>query len=141
MIDGKASEHAFAARKEAARKLSTNYEAVVRDITGGSPPKTQPTLNRLPGHEDEVDAALQQAVRLLIGRHPRERDVRTRPSNAAAAATWAATAEYLSGRIQSTREEVANTFGHEQRTPDMSEAAAAAMRAALSELVSEPQSA
>ena len=53
------------------------------------------------------------------------------------AAVWAATAEFLSARLQSSTKEMEKVVGFEQRAPDMSEAAAAAFRAVLSEVAAE----
>tara|TARA_B100000795_G_scaffold262121_1_gene239625 strand:- start:150 stop:401 length:252 start_codon:yes stop_codon:yes gene_type:complete len=53
------------------------------------------------------------------------------------AAVWTATAEFLSARLQSSTKEMVGVVGFEQRTPDMSEAAAAAFRAVLSEVAAE----
>ena len=50
---------------------------------------------------------------------------------------WHAAAKFLSSRLQATTEEVARVRGHEQREPDMSEAAAAAMKAVLAEMAEE----
>ena len=131
VTDGAASEHAHAARNEAARLLSHNHEMVLADIVAPTPAPTQPMLARLPGQEKHVDAALHEVARRLVGRRPSERELRVQPSSKAQAAAWAATSEYLSARIQSAP---ISTPGFEQRAPDMSEAAAAAMRAVLAEV-------
>ena len=65
--------------------------------------------------------------------HPR----RTPATLALQAAVWTATAEFLSARLQSSTKEMEGVVGFEQRTPDMSEAAAAAFRAVLSEVAAE----
>merc|ERR1719327_104140 len=113
-----------------------NHISVEHDITrSDGPPVTQRSLKRLPGQKSEVDAALYETARRLFGRlpgEPRRRPVR--PTTPEQAATWAATATYLSARLQSTTAEVADTPGHEGRAPDMSPAAAAAMRAVLAEM-------
>ena len=54
------------------------------------------------------------------------------PTNPAQAAAWAATAEYLDGRIQGHPDQKPG------RTPDLAEGAAAAMRAVLHEVGSTP---
>jgi len=53
------------------------------------------------------------------------------------AAVWKATAEFLSARLQSNMKEMEGVVGFEQRKPDMSEPAAAAFRAVLSEVAAE----
>ena len=65
--DGVSKEHALAAREEAARKLITHHEAVVRDVTNPRP-KTQVQLARV----DEADAPyvdqmLREVARRLLG--------------------------------------------------------------------------
>ena len=138
LADGAAESHASAAREEAARKLIMSRERVLHDITRpDGPPRTQPNLVRLPGRERDVDAVLLEVARRLLGRLAGERVRRLKPTSKEQAATWTATAEYLMIRIQSTAEEVHHTVGHEQRAPDMSEEAAAALRAVLSEVASE----
>ena len=62
---------------------------------------------------------------------------RTLATPALQAAVWTATAEFLSARLQSSTKEMVGVVGFEQRTPDMSEAAAAAFRAVLSEVAAE----
>ncbi len=138
---GAAKEHAHAVRREAARKLITNRAAVLQDITRpDGTPASQRQLQRLPGQERDVDAALYETARRLAGwpdstsgAAPR----RMRPTTAQQAATWSATAAYLCNRVQSTPVEVANVPGHEARGPDMSSGAAAAFRAVLREVGSE----
>ena len=111
------------------------------------------------GQEHDVDIVLREIARRLIGRLPRERAKRplaptsaeqVRPSPtpspsrrrtlatpALQAAVWKATAEFLSARLQSNMKEMEGVVGFEQRKPDMSEPAAAAFRAVLSEVAAE----
>jgi len=127
-----ASSHATGAREEAARKLIMNHARVLHDITRpDGQPKTQQSLARLPGQECEVDAALHQVACRLLGTS------KGKPGTPEEASAWAATAEYLIARIQSSTAEMANTPGHEERAPDMSAEAAAAMRAVLAEVGAE----
>ena len=119
----------------------------------------------LMGQEHDVDIVLREISRRLIGRLPRERakrplaptspeqvppphprytlatpslhPCRTLATPALQAAVWTATAEFLSARLQSSTKEMEGVVGFEQRTPDMSEAAAAAFRAVLSEVAAE----
>jgi len=138
VVVGAAADHACAARKEAAQKLIMGRERVLHDITrADGPPRTQPQLVRLPEQERDVDAAMHEVARRLLGHPSGERARQLKPATEEQAAVWAATAAYLSARIQSSTAEVANTPSHEGRAPDMSEEAAAAMRAVLSEIAVE----
>jgi len=115
------------------------------------------------GQEHDVDIVLREIARRLIGRLPRERAKRplaptsaeqvlpphspspphpphirrTLATPALQAAVWKATAEFLSARLQSNMKEMEGVVGFEQRKPDMSEPAAAAFRAVLSEVAAE----
>ena len=62
-----------------------------------------------------------------------------RLSTLAQASTWIATTEYLSARLQSSTEDVANIPGHESRKPDMNVPAGLAMRAVLAEVTEDAQ--
>ncbi|KAL1504872.1 hypothetical protein AB1Y20_008642 [Prymnesium parvum] len=138
LADGAAARYGHVERTEAARALVMSHARVLHDIIrADGPPKTQQSLKRLPGEEAVVDAALHETARRLVGRLPGDRGGLGRPATPHQAAVWAATAEYLSARIQSTAEEVQSVKGHEARAPDMSEAAAAAMRAVLAEIATE----
>ena len=57
-----------------------------------------------------------------------------RPTSTIEGAAWVNAAAYLAGRLHVSEEEMRNTPGFEQRKPDMSPAAGAAMRAVLAEL-------
>ena len=111
-------------RKEAARKLIANHEAVLRDLTNPSAdknivgkPLTQLELQRVPvAQAQHADEALREVARRLLKEEAEQPE------------TWAQMATYLDGRIQGAAEEKPG------RTPDMSEAAAAAMRAVLAEV-------
>ena len=59
------------------------------------------------------------------------------PANCHQAATWIATAEFLSARVHSSPDEVENTPGFENRQPDMSFASGAAVKAVLAEMTLE----
>jgi len=139
VASGAAAEHASAARTEACRKLVMNHERVLHDITRtDGPPHTQKGLVRLPGQVREVDVALLELAHRLFGRIPGERAPPVaHPATTEQQAAWAATANYLSTRVQATTVEMQQTPGHEQREPDMSPPAAAAMRAVLCELKTE----
>jgi len=122
--DGAAAVHSHSAREEAARKLITNHEAVVRDVTNPSP-KTQPQLTRVSeAAAPYVDQTLREVARRLLGRRPGAQQLQERVD----AVTALETARYLHNRIQSTAEEKPG------RHPDMSTAATAAMRAVLAEV-------
>lgn len=139
IASGAAAEHASAARTEACRKLVMNHERVLHDITrADGPPLTQKGLVRLPGKVREVDMALLELAHRLFGHLPGERAAKVgHPASAEQQAVWAATASYLSARVQATTQEMQQTPGHEQREPDMSPPAAAAMRAVLLEMKTE----
>ena len=89
---------------------------------------------RLPGAEPLVEAALEEVSRRLLGGLPYQH---VRPTNGAQAATWIATAEFLTARIHSSPEEMENTPGFENRQPDMSFASGAAVKAVLAEMTLE----
>ena len=130
--DGAAAKHLYTSRCEAARKLIGNHMVVLRDITRpDGPPASQPNLTRMPGWEREVDSALFEIARRLIGRRCRA------PTTPKQATTWAATAKYLAARLQVSTAEVARVPGHQHRKPDMGPAAGAAMRAVLLEIAEE----
>ena len=121
---GVASVHPHAAREEAARKLITNHEAVVRDVTNPNP-KTQRQLTRVSeAAAPHVDQMLREVARRLLGRRPGVEQLQQDVD----ATTAMQTARFLRGRIQCTHDEKPG------RHPDMSEAAAAAMRAVLAEV-------
>lgn len=114
---------------EAAEKLIDNHAAVLRDMTSEQP-TTQLHLRRVPlGSAADADEALREATRRLLGRRggatrhiePCVIDA-LRPEHGA---TWAHAASFLSARIQSRPDE------RPGRTPDMSEAATAALRRVL----------
>ena len=118
-----------AARKQAALKLIGNHEAVLKDTTNptalniAGKPLTQPELRRVTIEQAvHVDEALREVAYRLL---EEKLDDTACPGQAG---TWAAMAAYVSTRIQSSRDEVAG------REPDMSGAAAEAMRAVLKEV-------
>ena len=141
--DGAASHHRRNPRHEAALKLVSNHVRVLRDITrADGPPTSQPGLTRLPAHQARhVELVMLEIARRLIGRFPAETFKPARPATPQEAITWAATADFLSTRLQSSGQEVADCFPpHDQRKPDMSPAAANAMRAVLAEVAQEQDS-
>ena len=78
-----------------------------------------------------ADQALREIARRLLGNGEDDEPIAEEPIDPwspAQAAAWAATATYLDGRIQSVPDEKPG------RTPDLSTAAAAAMRAVLMEV-------
>ena len=121
------------AQHEAANKLITNHERVLRDLCrADGPPASQPELARLPGQEREVNIFMREATRRL--REATQPGQRTRQPTRAEGSTWAGAAAYLAGRLQVSEEEVRHVPGHEGRKADMSPAAGAAMRAVLAEM-------
>merc|ERR550514_1218735 len=138
-LDGGASEaasgaaggHSTTAREEAARKLVDNHEAVLLDITRPAP-LSQPELQRCdPLVRPYVDQALREAVRRLLGQTGdallKERLEVDNPAYGAQQAAWATAADLLSKRIQDRP----HPSG---RAPDMTMAAAKALRAVLHEV-------
>jgi len=127
-VDGAAAAHPHGAREEAARKLIMNHDSVLRDVTSPSS-KTQLDLSRLPSTaEPFVDQALREVARRLIGHRPGEDGWEKLQLSSSAQIAWSETAKYLDARIQATPQEMPG------RPPDMSEEAAAAMRAVLWEV-------
>ena len=131
LADGAAAQHSHDAREEAARKLITNHEAVVRDVTNPNP-KSQRQLQRVTeAAAPYVDQMLREVARRLLGRRPalQELEETLDPSVLPAQVeAWAVTARYLRARTQATPDHQPG------RKPDMGEGAAAALRAVLEEV-------
>jgi len=129
---GVAARHSTAARLEAAETVLGNHFNLLQDICNPRPglniiaiPLTQTELVRVsPQHAGHVDEGLREAVRRLIGRG---QPVMLNHSPEAEEAR-AACARYLDFRIQSKPDQKPG------RTPDMSEEAAAALKAVLVEV-------
>ena len=118
------------AATEAALKLMSNHERVLRDVTNPVP-KSQPELARAARNDAQhVDQALREICRrLLISRHGSEAlEVRLDAHEPGQARAWALTAQYLSKRLQ------ASSNACPGRQPDMSPTASAAFRAVLAEV-------
>jgi len=123
--DGNAAEHTCMAREEAARKLISNHKAVLKDVTDIMP-RTQPELERVALFDAPfVDDALREIGRRLLGRRADGSNEGWCPATAEEAKAWAQTTKYLANRLQATPGEKPG------REPDMSLAAARAMRAVL----------
>jgi len=114
---------------EAAQKLVSNRERIVRDITNPGFQNidgyelTQTYLERVvePAGRATVDAMITEVCCRLLFKtvtQPSQEDLKL----------WAAAARYLSGRIQGTPQEKPG------RNPDMSPGAAAALRAVLQQI-------
>tara|TARA_B100000524_G_scaffold2922_1_gene1797 strand:- start:278 stop:1012 length:735 start_codon:yes stop_codon:yes gene_type:complete len=129
-VAGAAAAHSLRAREEAARRLIGNHDMVLRDLTDQEP-VTQTELQRLPAEELNVaDGAIFEACRRLLGLGIEESVV---AASAEEKATWAATADLLNARIQSTFQQRIQCGG---RKPDMSPEAADALRDVFAEIVS-----
>jgi len=114
------------AQIEAASKLMSNRETVVKDITNPGPGAvkgatlTQIELKRVgQAHKSQVDAMVGELCDRLIGKKL------SGPPTSQDAQVWAAAASYFSQRIQASASEMPG------RDPDMSMAAAVAMRKVL----------
>jgi hypothetical protein len=126
------------AREEAAAKLIVNHRYVLADMTNqtrvnihGALRLSQPQLRRVAvGDATYADEALREVVRRLLGRRKgtEQLEVRVDTLTAAQAAVWAQAVKFLESRVQDRPEQVPG------RAPDMSIAAAAAMKAVLVEL-------
>jgi len=133
---GVASAHGMSERETAARKLIKNHVRVLLDLTNvtklniDGKSLTQAALHRVaPEQKRHVDGFLRElALRLLGGSDELPAHVHLDASKPAQAAAWVASAAYLDARIQSTQEQCPG------RTPDMSPASAAAMKAVMAEL-------
>jgi len=130
---GMLSDHPPAAREEAAQKLIQNHEAVLLDATDGSP-VSQHDLPRVSEFfRPCVDQALREVVRKLLGDAGGgllvEQLPPDHPSFSSQRNVWTEVSAYLTQRVQ-TEVHVSG------RRPDMSVAAAAALRAALKDIIS-----
>lgn len=135
---GAANGHSVTARTDAAERLIGNHKKVIQDLTNPSTdlniygyPLTQTSLQRLPGVlVHHVDCCLREVARRLLGTKNGvlELNETLTASTPVQAMVWQGVSRYLQDRIQSRPEEKPG------RTPDMSEEAAAAMRAVLAEL-------
>jgi len=121
-VDAALAMQKVLAQIEAASKLMSNRDKVVKDIcnqgstaiNGGQ--VTQTELKRLqPGQQSSVDAMVREVCGCLLGKTPGRSD----------AQVWPAAANYLHLRIQDTAK------GMPGRNRDMSVAAATAMRTVL----------
>jgi hypothetical protein len=114
------------AAREAATKLISNHEAVLRDMTQQHP-KSQVEVERLGIFEAHfADQALREISRRLLGTHDSSEQLDT--STLGQAKVWAHVADYLETRLQATAHEGRG------RAPDMSAHAADAFRSALHEV-------
>merc|ERR1719356_1275657 len=114
------------AQMEAALMLMNNRERVVQDITNPGPKNidgktlTQTNLKRVDAkHRASVDAMVREVCCRLLGKGSSMLQVPGEES------VWGEAARFLSGRIQGAPTDCPG------RTPDMSPAAAAALRAVL----------
>jgi bacteriorhodopsin len=112
---------------EAARKLISNYERVVTDVTNPAP-ITQQQLKRVsPDSAGYVEQMMREVARLLLGMQSEEPP---QSGNASQAQAWQGCASYLAQRTQSTDQQCPG------RKADMSKEAAAAFLVAVKEVAS-----
>jgi hypothetical protein len=122
-------EKSDASNQEAAQMLMYNRERVVQDITNPGPTNidgktlTQTDLRRVDSkHQASVDAMVNEVCCCLLGRttskKPSPEDLQV----------WAEAAAFLAGRIQGTPSDCPG------RNPDMSSAAATALRTMLAQI-------
>jgi len=135
------------ARMEAAHRLATNFETVVKDITNPGPSAvgggelTQLNLKRVKAvNKLEVEEMVKAVCSLLLGQPvmtsyqdgelpaASPRTPRTGPSTPQDALVWVQAATFLSGRIQKSADEMPG------RAPDMSLHAALAMQKVLAQI-------
>merc|ERR1711920_1147745 len=116
--------------QEAAQMLMYNRERVIQDITNPGPMNidakmlTQKDLKRVdPKHQASVDAMVNELCCRLLGRTTLKK-----PSPEDALVVWPQAATFLAGRIQGTTSDCPG------RNPDMSSAAATALRTMLSQM-------
>lgn len=111
---------------EAARKLISNHEAVLRDVTNPAP-VSQMDVPRVPvAQAKHVDQALREIARRLL--RTKEMQERLVIADGEQLGAWAQTAKFLDARIQSQPHE------RPGRAPDLSPAAASEMRAVAQEV-------
>jgi len=117
------------AEMEAAHTLMSNRERVVQDICNPGPNNidgkklTQTELKRLDvKYRATVDAMIREVINSLLGK------TMSKPLTPEEAQVWAQAATYFSGRIQGTPGEMPG------RNPDMSLAAATALRTMLAQV-------
>ena len=127
---------------EAARKLLSNHEYILADMTASYPSPSQPGLARVPASvRPYADQALRETCRRLLGAPASphgtvgrgvldERLATNHPAHEAQQQAWALVATYLDQRLQTA----AHPTGRPQ---DMSEAAAGEMREVLRQIRSE----
>jgi hypothetical protein len=118
-----------ASNQEAAQMLMHNRERVVQDITNPGPTNidgkklTQTDLRRVDGkHQASVDAMVNEVCCCLLGR------TTSKKLSHEDALVWAEAAAFLAGRIQGTPSDCPG------RNPDMSTAAATALRTMLAQI-------
>jgi len=119
------------ARTEAATKLILNHEAVLRDVCKACPCSQLELARVQVGSAKHADMALREVARRLLKHRPGADAVAEEhldPLDAEQVSAWATAAKFLDGRIQAS--------AHERpgRDPDMSAAAATAMRQVLQEI-------
>jgi len=117
------------ARMEAAHRLASNRERVVKDIINPGPsnidgrPLTQPNLTRVDSkYKSSVDEMVKAVCSRLLGQAV------SGPPSPEEALVWVQAATYLSGRIQSSKAEMPG------RAPDMGVPAALAMQKVLAQI-------
>ena len=145
-LSGSDGESTRAARAEAAHKLITNHELILRDtciIDADTPSRPPGHVGRMPLHRIEavyipyVDQALREVVHRLLNPGAgllRERLAADHPLHGTQHSIWAEAMRFLEARLQLSP--IPHGLHGAGRTPDMSKAAGTAMREVLREIMS-----
>jgi len=125
---------------EAASKLLSNRETVVKDITNQGPRGvkggvlSQTHLKRMDvKHQDSVDEMVREVASRLLGKGAQLTTMGDIERASAKALVWAEAAKFLGARIQDPTSED-NEPPHQERAADMSMAAAKALKTVLGQM-------
>lgn len=131
--EGAAAKHSAEAREEAAAKLIGNHVNVLKDVCHPSPMSQTGLCRVSTALSHVVDRGLRETARRLLGaRSALDAVPPESPASHEEAATWRVMANFMHGRLQTSADQ------HPGRAPDLSAAAAAAMRDVLMEVGGAP---